>query len=296
MSKLFKKDRNDDHSSWMSFTDLMSAFLVFFIIASIIALKYYNDSLKQIEDISERLAKFSAPVQSIDSLQVRIDSTIIDIYDGGIIEGDTTIVFIYSKMVRPDPTTAAKDPLENVIREFKCLEGVYADIIVELDTLRGSICLRRKDGGELFKPEEAKPRDELLKFLNDHTDLIITKTMNLLSGCEDLELRIEGHTDPEWGEDYGTEYSFKQNLNLSSERANMVYLLMMNNNRLTPEQIDFMMNHAISVGYSFSERKLAGTHRYPKNMAKSQLTASQRKEYESMDKKSRRIEFRVITR
>lgn len=117
--------------------------------------------------------------------------------------------------------------------------------------------------------------------------------MSLLSTCEDIELRIEGHTDPSWGgtNNYGRKLSFEENLGLSSDRAYEVYRRILNNSSLSAKQVDFMMNHTISVGYSFSERKLAGTHKYPDN-----LTRKQKEAYDSMDKKSRKIEFRIIAR
>lgn len=287
MKKLFKKEHNDDYNSWMSFTDLMSGFLVFFIIASIVAIKDYNDSLKQNAEIAKRLARFTAPTRSIDSIQIRIDSCLIDIYDGEVIDGDTTIVMIYNKETRADSSKIHKNALQNLLQEFKSLEGVYGDVVVELDTLRGSISLRHKGGQELFAPNEAVPVKALTEFLNNYSNLIISKTMSLLANSKDIELRIEGHTDPSWGpeKNYGSKLSFEENLGLSSDRAYEVYRLMLNNPSMSTEQVDFMMNHTIAVGYSFSERKLAGTHKYPDNLTR-----------DSMDKRSRKIEFRIIAR
>lgn len=291
MKKLFKKEHNDDYNSWMSFTDLMSGFLVFFIIASIVAIKDYNDSLKQNAETAKRLARFTAPARSIDSIQIRIDSCLIDIYDGEVIDGDTTIVMIYNKETRADSSKIHKNALQNLLQEFKSLEGVYGDVVVELDTLRGSISLRHKSGQELFAPNKAVPVKALTEFLNNYSNLIISKTMSLLANSKDIELRIEGHTDPSWGpqKNYGSKLSFEENLKLSSDRAYEVYRLMLNNPSMSTEQVDFMMNHTISVGYSFSERKLAGTHKYPDNLIR-------KEQYDLMDKKSRKIEFRIIAR
>lgn len=98
---------------------------------------------------------------------------------------------------------------------------------------------------------------------------------------------------PSWGpqKNYGSKLSFEENLGLSSDRAYEVYRLMLNNPSMSTEQVDFMMNHTISVGYSFSERKLAGTHKCPDN-----LTRIRKEQYDLMDKKSRKIEFRIIAR
>ena len=42
MRRVFNKKSEDEHNFWMSYTDLMSGFLIVFIIASLIA---YSDSL-----------------------------------------------------------------------------------------------------------------------------------------------------------------------------------------------------------------------------------------------------------
>ena len=108
-----------------------------------------------------------------------------------------------------------------------------------------------------------------------------------------IELRIEGHADPNGIRDkrtgyvprYGSEDSFIENMKLSSERANSVYSYLYNdkNVSLTEIEKEFLRNHAISVGYSFSERIKNGTH-------------LDKTTYGYLDDVSRRIEFRIIAK
>jgi len=49
MKKLFKKDSGEEHNFWMSYTDLMSGFLVVFIILSAILYNHYNDKVAEAE-------------------------------------------------------------------------------------------------------------------------------------------------------------------------------------------------------------------------------------------------------
>lgn len=95
-----------------------------------------------------------------------------------------------------------------------------------------------------------------------------------------IELRIEGHTDPDWnGLSRGSSGSYLKNMKLSSDRANAVYELILNGEKLTDYQRKFLMEHMISVGYSFSER-----------IEKDNIFD------ESLDGQSRRIEFRIISK
>ena len=58
MKHLFGKDKGEEHNFWMSYTDLMSGFLIVFIIA---ALVFYNQRNNYIDKI---------PEEQIDSLSV----------------------------------------------------------------------------------------------------------------------------------------------------------------------------------------------------------------------------------
>ena len=49
MRKIFKKDTNEEHNFWMSYTDLMSGFLVVFIILTVLLFNYITFKLVEVE-------------------------------------------------------------------------------------------------------------------------------------------------------------------------------------------------------------------------------------------------------
>lgn len=102
----------------------------------------------------------------------------------------------------------------------------------------------------------------------------------LINKDNNIELRIEGHTDPTWkGSDRGGDNSFLKNLDLSSKRANAVYEYILNGSELSNEEKNFVKMNMISVGYSFSDRVQKGTL-----------------DDEYYDPSSRRIEFRILSK
>jgi flagellar motor protein MotB len=96
---------------------------------------------------------------------------------------------------------------------------------------------------------------------------------------KDMELRIEGHTDPVWGGKRNDDDGYVQNLILSSARANYVYRFMLDSLGLDEAEKDFVKQNMISIGYSYSRRLSEGTV-----------------DDRSLDKESRRIEFRIISK
>ena len=54
MRHLFRKKSEEEHNFWMSYTDLMSGFLIVFIIASLIAYSDYKEQKKEYEVDKER--------------------------------------------------------------------------------------------------------------------------------------------------------------------------------------------------------------------------------------------------
>ena len=58
MKKLFKKDFGEEHNFWMSYTDLMSGFLVVFIILSAILYNHYNDKVAEAEKAQQEAVDF----------------------------------------------------------------------------------------------------------------------------------------------------------------------------------------------------------------------------------------------
>lgn len=289
MKKLFKKDSDEEHNFWMSYTDLMSGFLIIFIIASIIAMinnRQLSDKIPQGEH------------HSLNSLKALVDTSLYVINDGYYIKdkNDTIHVRINSFDVYRDSTYTMLDTLnnkknmQNLIAEFREFEGINGDVKVVIDEVKGSIKLyHRLDDEELFPSTNNPhiPRRALLNFLDNNGKRIINRAMCLMNLYPNIELRIEGHTDPKGrlGQLYGGDESFVYNMELSSRRANEVYSYLYNSRKigLNEQEKEFLRNYAISVGYSFSERIKDGTH-------KDEQT------YSCLDNPSRRIEFRIIAK
>lgn len=229
INAIFKKEPEEEYNSWMCFTDLISGFLVVFIIVSIVFYKKYTDlvvhSKKKIEDSS----------------------------------------------------------LKNMINEYRDVFQIYdgIDVYPKFDEVRGSIALRhmgkeKEDKALLFVEGRSEVQGDLEKYLEQIRGPLIQTTMRLWEkyGDENIELRIEGHTNPNPRND---ENSFIENLELSSDRANNVYKFFFNHS--SDEEQLFIKKNMISVGYSYSRR------------------INEENEWdESLDEQSKTIEFRVITK
>ena len=62
MGRLDFKDNGDEHNSYQSYTDLMSGFLIVFMIASIVAIVRYKDKAKQSKDRTAASDKYTVPL------------------------------------------------------------------------------------------------------------------------------------------------------------------------------------------------------------------------------------------
>lgn len=267
MKRLFRKKEGGSHDFWMSYTDMMSAFLIVFMIGCIYAFNGYQR--KTVE---------------LDYAKARVDSLLVTLK----IENPDSLkkqIFTYRHYV--DSINSHK--LSN---EIECYRNVFVetnDIKPIFDDKRGSIKLIDKTpNGELFESGKASfyrrksntvlPLKPYLEKI--YTDLVDTTMSIARRKNVNIELRIEGHTDPNWNElTRGSGESYIRNLKLSSERANAVYELILRGDRLSDAQRTFLMQHMISVGYSFSERI---ENNNIDNM--------------DLDAQSRRIEFRIISK
>lgn len=251
----------DGHDPWMSFTDLMSGFLVVFMLATIVAMFGYMEKVREIEEESRHVIETQ---RQRDSLQA-----LIDVYKDSL---------------------DRKVHLRNLILEYAPLFAGYdGEVKVVIDKAEGSIKLcHRNPEKDLFKKGESAMNGCLRHFLDEFGRQMIDKTIELKSQNSDIEFRIEGHTDPAWksgyraGED-GVDYSYIKNLELSSARANSVYTYVLDTLGLDMEQKRFLQKHMISVGYSFSDRIKEGT-----------VECASLQDQQRLDAESRRVEFRII--
>ena len=281
MKKLFKKDSGEEHNFWMSYTDLMSGFLVVFIILSAILFNHFSRKSGEAEESKIMY----------DSLIVKYNSAIEDLKNSGR-DIDSCLVANAKLRSKTDSLTHVidslrKNDMKNLVLQYSEFAGIKGDIRVVVDKSKGSIVLYHRNNEELFSSGGSVPQKALKEFLNIYGKSIISKTISLKQRYPSIELRIEGHTDPvgQYGQEYGGDASFVYNMGLSSQRANSIYSYLYNSQKvsLNEQEKAFLRNHAISVGYSFSERIKNGTH-------------SSRTTYGYLDDASRRIEFRIIAK
>lgn len=281
MKKLFKKDSGEEHNFWMSYTDLMSGFLVVFIILSAILFNHFSRKSGEAEESKIMY----------DSLIVKYNTAIEDLKNSGR-DIDSCSVANAELKLKTDSLTHVidslrKNDMKNLVLQYSEFAGIKGDIRVVVDKSKGSIVLYHKNNEELFSSGGSVPQRALKEFLNIYGKSIITKTISLKQRYPSIELRIEGHTDPvgQYGQEYGGDASFVYNMGLSSQRANSIYSYLYNSQKvsLNEQEKAFLRNSAISVGYSFSERIKNGTH-------------LNRITYGHLDDASRRIEFRIIAK
>ena len=203
MKHLFGKDKGEEHNFWMSYTDLMSGFLIVFIICSIVTYNNYSEKKKECE-------------RQLDSIR-----------------------YLSS--------------LKNQIFEYKDIFLETDEIKVSFDTQRGSIVLTHKDPSkDLFGTGEHEVKSPLKEYLDNIYIGLVRKTMMLDTMYNNIELRIEGHTDPTWDKDArnrGSDASFMNNLVLSTKRANAVYKRIFDGKDLSQEERDFVKKNMISFPF-----------------------------------------------
>lgn len=263
MKGLFNKNSGEEHNFWMSYTDLMSGFLVVFIILSAILYNHYKE---QIQEAIIAESKYKEALKELEQSKGNNDSLRIELL---------SLKHVVDSLRQND--------LKNLILQYKDIFVYDSNVKVEFDTVRGSIILMNRNSGEdLFKKGKPYMRNELKVYINKVGKKIVERTISLwrLNGYKNVELRIEGHTDPTWKYyQRGSNHSFMENLSLSSKRANNVYQYILEYAGLTSEQQDFVKRNMISIGYSFSSRVSDGTINN-----------------ENKDAESRRVEFRIISK
>lgn len=257
MKRLFNRQADEEHDFWMSYTDLMAGFLAVFIIISVILYYQFDLKTKEAEEAKQRAelaeAQYKKTIEQLGQAKEALDS--IKSHD-----------------------------LKNQILKYNDVFVYDNNVKVDFNTERGSIILtHRRSNGMLFKSGEDTMLPELRNYIDKIGRNLVLKTMEIWreNGYKDVELRIEGHTDPTWGyyEPSGSNYSFIKNLQLSSDRANNVYERIFYYTGLSEKEKDFVKKNMISIGYSFSRR-----------------VRENNVHVTSLDDESRRIEFRIISK
>ena len=225
MGKLFKKDNSEEHNSWMSYTDLLSGFLIVFIVASLIYFNQLSDVQKKLQGYSPEAINNMIKWQETHGNLVNINNDFKDVF-----EGIDSVVFLKE---------------EGSIRLYPTNENKHDSI--------------------LFETGKAKIQPNLEKRLAVFGPRFIRKAMHLVQEGKNIaEIRIEGHTDSDGqffgGLDSQGDYSSDEgNLLLSSRRAYVIYRYLYENCCRTSEERNFVLQHVISVGYS-SQKTIKDTN------------------------------------
>lgn len=260
MKKVFGKDTGEEHNFWMSYTDLISGFLIIFIVVSAILFNYVTNKSKELEEV---ISKYKRTLTELENSSSDIDSCLL-----------------VNEKLKAKIDSLSRNDMKNLITQYRSVFTYDPNIKVTIDTNRGSIILTHQDlSRDLFVSGKDSVYGDLKLYLDKVGKSIVLKTMDLYnSGYENIELRIEGHTDPRWI-GYNEDDRFIMNLDLSSRRANNVYEYILKNTGLNASQKRFAKEHMIGIGYSFSHRLLDNNEN---DMSK--------------DPSSRRIEFRIISK
>ena len=172
MKKLFKKDFGEEHNFWMSYTDLMSGFLVVFIILSAILYNHYNDKVAEAEK-----AQQEAVVKQ-------------DLYEEALASLERASLDLEQQADIID--SLKQNNLKNLIRRYHDV-FVYDEYVkVTFDTIRGSIILTNRDiRKDLFvQRNEPIMQKELKNYLRHIGSSLISKTMTIWK-----EQNRKGYTD-----------------------------------------------------------------------------------------------------
>ena len=161
MKNFFKKSKGEEHDFWMSYTDLMSGFLVVFIIASLV---YHS----QVSEIEKQLSGYSVE----ELLEMKRD------YD--------------KKMAQ----LAAKRGLLNINDSFKEVFDQIDNYEILPDSLGGIRLYPSEGEKELFKKNESLMESNLRNRIQKIGGQFVQTAIKLKNdGMNIVEIRIEGHAD-----------------------------------------------------------------------------------------------------
>ena len=277
MKHLFGKNNGEEHNFWMSYTDLMSGFLIVFIVA---ALVFYNQrnsylekipedqidslsvilkqySVKQLEDAANALYRYK--IEEIDSISKLIDQ------------------YSYIELAKAAQNLKSRGNMAVINEEFTNVFNVVKGVKPLPE--KGVIRFYPYKATEMFVTNEDILQSNLKERLKIIGKAFVEKAMEIKENGNDIEIRIEGHADsrPCAGR---YEDPFVNNLLLSSKRAIAVYNCLMEECGLTDEEKQFVKKYVVAVGYSSARP----------------VTIDDIEEGEEDMDKSRRIEFRIISK
>ena len=135
MKKLFKKDSGEEHNFWMSYTDLMSGFLVVFIILSAILFNHFTKKAEEAEaarvKYDELIEKYNKAIYELENSGRDIDSCLVA--NSKLKSQVDSLTYIVDSL--------RKNDMKNLITQYRSVFVYDPNIKVTIDTSRGSIIL-----------------------------------------------------------------------------------------------------------------------------------------------------------
>lgn len=156
MRHLFKKENGEEHNFWMSYTDLLSGFLIVFIIATII----YQHTSNQFDEFNSKLRERGYTIADADKM--------LSDYEG--------------KMI-------------NINNEFKDVFKQIDSNCYRFDSSECSIRLYPPEGYMFFKTDSSNMQPILKSLILSIGKPFVKKAIELREKYPNMEIRIEGHTD-----------------------------------------------------------------------------------------------------
>ena len=110
MGRLQFKDNGEEHNSYQSYTDLMSGFLIVFMIASIVAIVIYKNKVSEYQAVIDWRKRYEKTVEFIEG-------------NGGITSGDIKVTFELSLAI--DALRHAQEQINNKYIEYDAEHNMF---------------------------------------------------------------------------------------------------------------------------------------------------------------------------
>lgn len=260
MSRRRRSAMSGDHSYWQSYSDMMAALLLIFILIIAITLSIYRQKTLDLEKTQEELNYASMALQEamidLDNYRIEIDASKAELEDSYL---KLQQAYAEAQLTKEELDAAylaidsAKAELASTKSELQNIVGIRTDIIgelqtkfnnsgMEVDAQTGSITF---SSDVLFGSDSAKLSNDSKKILKE----IIPVYLDVLLQDEYknyiAEIIIEGHTD--------TNGTFEYNMELSSDRARSVATFCLDtNNGLSKTKVEQLQKLLTINGRSFS--------------------------------------------
>ena len=272
---LFRNTTTTEQSYWVSYTDLVTGFLIVFIIITLVLYQQVSLTTADVSTHQEMIR-----TQKLEIIELRKKVENITEYQQTVRKQERRIEELQQQLGGAAEAASVSQKYEELVDVFEEKLAAIEGIEISPDaTVR--FVLDEQSSQSLFVSPQSTPTNYFKKQLDKFIPIYLEEIQKInqsSTGLRVKELRIEGHTD--------SDGNYRSNLRLSSQRAVEVQRYVEKNKdfkKYEPEFRQFFRTNTIAVGYSDS-RLLDGSGKlitYPK----------QQKEDKT---KSRRVEFRVL--